>query len=92
LTHFKLASLVGVLGVVVGLCAFLFNYHNISLSFPGYRLFVAPAIFLLSFFSEETDFIPKMILFISGQFTGYFFVAYLCRAISSLTKNKSSNL
>jgi hypothetical protein len=92
LTHFKAASLVGIIGVVVGLCAFLFNYHNISLSFPGYRLLVAPAIFVLSFISEETDFIPKMILFISGQFTGYFCVAYFCRAILELTKNKSNRL
>ncbi|MFT5294274.1 MAG: hypothetical protein ACI9YH_000280 [Colwellia sp.] len=86
MTHFKFASSIGVFGVIVGLCAFLFNYHIISLSFPGYRLFVAPAIFLLSFFSEETDFIPKMILFISGQFLGYFTLAYFFRVISGVAK------
>jgi len=69
------------LGIVIGLCAFLFNYYMIPLSFPGYRVWVAPAMFILSFFSEETDFVPKMILFLSGQFLGYFLMGCIVQII-----------
>ena len=94
MTNFRFASFIGFFGVILGLCAFLFNYHIISLSFPGYRYFVTPAIFFLSFFSEETAFIPKMILFITGQFAGYFCIAYVFRLILALiiNQNKSSLL
>ena len=73
--NYKLSSIWGLVGVVIGLCAFLFNYFMIPASLPGYRVFVAPAILTLSFFSEETYFAPKMILFLFGQFIGYFLIA-----------------
>ena len=89
MTQFRIAYFFGVFGVIVGLSAFLFNYHIISLSFPGYNFFVSPAIFTLSFFSEETAFIPKMILFISGQFLGYFSIAYIFSLIYVSLRNKN---
>ncbi len=75
--NYKNASIWGVIGVVIGLCSFLFNYYMVPISLPGYRVLVAPAILTLSFFSEETPFTPKMILFISGQFVGYFLIGCL---------------
>jgi hypothetical protein len=89
MTQFRFAYFFGVFGVIVGLCAFLFNYHIISLSFPGYRFFASPAIFALSFFSEETAFTPKMILFISGQFLGYFGIGYIFRLIDVSVRNNN---
>lgn len=83
--NFRLSSLWGLVGVVVGLCAFLFNYYMTPISLFGYKLLVAPAIFTLSFFSEETYFVPKMILFLFGQFIGYFLIA----VIIQLFKNKA---
>jgi len=88
MTHFRFALFIGFFGVILGICAFLFNYHFISLSFPGYTFFVSPAIFMLSFFTEETAFTPKMILFISGQFLGYFILAYVFSVVFTLA-NKS---
>jgi len=82
--NFRLSSIWGLVGVAVGLCAFLFNYFMTPVSLPGYELFVAPAMLTLSFFSEETYFAPKMILFLFGQFIGYFMIA----AIFQIIKNK----
>ncbi len=48
---------------------------------PGYEVLVAPAMFTLSFFSEETYFTPKMILFLFGQFIGYFLIACIVQII-----------
>jgi hypothetical protein len=89
MNKFRFSTYIGMLGIFIGLCAFSFNYHMTTLSFPGYTLFMAPAIFSLSFFSEETAFSPKMILFISGQFLGYFCLAYIFSTISIAVKNKS---
>ena len=72
--NYKISSIWGLIGVVIGLCSFLFNYYMVPLSLPGYEIFVAPAMFVLSFFSEETYFVPKMILFLFGQFIGYFLI------------------
>ncbi|GAA5136019.1 hypothetical protein [Thalassotalea piscium] len=84
MVDYKYAFLWGVIGVVIGICAFTFNYYMVSVSLPGYKFLVAPAIFVLSFFSEETDFTPKMVLFLSGQFIGYLSVAYIYRKVSKL--------
>ena len=81
MTNYKYCTLGGGIGVVIGFCAFLFNYFQVPMSLPGYEILVAPAMFLLSFFSEETEFIPKMILFLFGQFIGYFCLAYCFRKI-----------
>lgn len=78
--------------MAIGLCAFLFNYYMVPISLPGYKVLVSPAIFILRFFSEETYFAPKMILFLSGQFVGYFLMGCIVQMIKkvSLRKNKSS--
>ncbi len=89
MSDFRVSSICGLVGIVIGFCAFLFNYNMVAVSLPGYEILVAPAMFLLSFFSEETDFIPKMILFIFGQFTVYFCLAYLSIRIKSKIKNKA---
>jgi len=74
--NYKFSILIGCTGVLIGIFAFLYNYYMVPLSLPGYKLIVAPAIYTLSFFSEETAFIPKMILFLLGQFFGYFSCAF----------------
>jgi len=73
--HYRNSALWGFAGIVFGICAFLFNYYLVPLSLPGYQIIAAPAMFTLSFFSEETYFIPKMILYLSGQFIGYFLMS-----------------
>jgi hypothetical protein len=89
--NFKLCSIWGFIGITIGLCAFLFNYYMVPVSLPGYSVLVSPAIFTLSFFSEETYFAPKMVLFMSGQFVGYFFIGGLVQLIKKLSvlKNQS---
>jgi len=79
--NFRRSTQWGFIGVCIGLCAFVFNYYLVPLSLPGYAIFVAPAIFTLSFFSEEIYFIPKMILFLFGQFIGYFLIGCLFQLI-----------
>lgn len=92
MSDYRFASVIGIVGVVVGLIAFLFNYHFISYSMPGYGLFAAPAMFTLSFFSEETDFTPKMLLFTGGQFLGYFLLALIWRRLKEQWKSYESPL
>jgi hypothetical protein len=84
LLNYKFSSIFGAIGVVIGLCSFLFNYFMVPVSLPGYRILAAPAMFILSFFSEETDFAPKMILFLSGQFLGYFLIGCIVQIIKRL--------
>lgn len=78
LPHYKQAIAIGVGGILIGVAAFLFNYYFAPLSLPGYELLASPAMLLLSFFSEETAFKPKMVLFLAGQFAGYFMLSYGC--------------
>lgn len=84
-SDYKFSTVCGVIGMLIGFAAFLFNYHMIDTSLPGYELLVAPAMLLLSFFSEETYFTPKMILFLLGQFCGYFLLAYILRKLIKKT-------
>lgn len=84
--NYKLSTIWGLIGVVIGLCAFLFNYYMVPVSLIGYELLVSPAMFTLSFFSEETNFVAKMILFLSGQFVGYFTSACIVQKITSRLK------
>lgn len=79
--NYKRATIWGFVGIVIGICAFLFNYNMVPVSLLSYALFTAPAMFMLSFFSEETYFIPKMILFLTGQFIGYFTLAIIVQFI-----------
>jgi len=66
------------IGVVLGLLAFIYNYTMVPLSLPGYELVAAPAMYALSFFSEETPFYPKLLIFLTGQYLGYFTLILLC--------------
>jgi len=79
--NYKYSSIFGAVGIVIGLCSFIFNYFMVPVSLPGYSVLAAPAMFILSFFSEETDFVPKMILFLSGQFLGYFLIGCIIQII-----------
>ncbi len=78
--------------MAIGLCAFLFNYYMVPISLPGYKVLVSPAIFTLRFFSEETYFAPKMILFLSGQFVGYFLLGCIVQLIKQITLRKNKSL
>ncbi|QBG37860.1 hypothetical protein EMK97_16215 [Litorilituus sediminis] len=78
---YKLATLFAVFGMLIGIAAFMFNYYLIPVTLPGYEILLAPAMLALSFFSEETYFTPKMIILLSGQFVGYFIVAFTFLAI-----------
>jgi hypothetical protein len=84
--NYNFSSIFGAIGIgiVIGLCSFLFNYFMVPVSLPGYSILAAPAMFILSFFSEETDFVPKMILFLSGQFLGYFLIGCIVQIIKRL--------
>lgn len=85
-SDYKFSSVIGVIGMMIGLVSFLVHYHFVTYSLPGYQLLVAPAMFSLSFFSEETSFISKMVIFSAGQFIGYFLVAFiLCKIVRGFT-------
>ncbi len=75
-SSYKLATLFAVFGMLIGIAAFMFNYYMVPTSLPGYEILLAPAMLALSFFSEETYFTPKMIILLTGQFVGYFVVAF----------------
>ncbi|WP_448566897.1 hypothetical protein [Thalassotalea ganghwensis] len=87
-TLIRRATVAGVIGVCIAIIAFTYNYHYHHSNFIGYQVIVAPAILMLSFFTEEINFVPKMVLFLTGQFLGYFIVAYTIMKIG-LRLNKS---
>lgn len=76
-------------GVFIGLLAFSLQYFFIEFTFPAYSVLVAPAIFALSFFSEETAFVPKMIIFLTGQYLGYLILILSIYALSQYFFKKS---
>ncbi len=84
----KLPMFSAIIGVVIGLIAFIVNYNFIDFTFPGYQIVTAPARFALSFFSEETAFWPKMAIFIVGQFLGYFILGDILNRIILVIKSK----
>ncbi len=84
MSDYKFSIIWGGVGIVIGVVAFIFNYHMVLVSMPGYEVLVAPAMFTMSFFNEETYFTPKMILFLSGQFLGYFCFAYIFLKIKNV--------
>ena len=83
-SDYRFSTIWGLAGMLIGLCAFWFNYNMVPISLPGYEVLAAPAMFALSFFSKETDFMPKMVIFFYGQFIGYFCFAYIFRKIKKL--------
>lgn len=85
-SHYQKATLFGVLGMGIGFIAFLYNYYMVPSTLFGYEVIAAPAMFALSFFSEETYFIPKMVIFLFGQFLGYFFVVLIVMLVHKYQK------
>lgn len=77
------------LGLALGLFAFLYNYHMAPIRLPGYEVIAAPAMFSLQFFSHETAFWPKLVIFLSGQYILCFLAMLLVR-LATLWFNKSS--
>jgi hypothetical protein len=90
-SDYRFSSIWGISGVVIGILAFLYNYNHVPALLPGYEVLVAPAMFALSFFSEETYFTPKMVLFLFGQFLGYFSVAFIYRKVIRIIKQSTTN-
>lgn len=84
----KPSLLTAIAGVAIGLIAFIVNYNFIELTFPGYQVITVPARFALSFFSEETAFWPKMVIFILGQFVGYLILGSLLSRVFFAVKSK----
>lgn len=75
-------------GVVIGLIAFIYNYTMAPISLPGYEILAWPAMFGLQFFSEETAFWPKLIIFITSQYLVYFLMIFTFRKILRLYQSK----
>ncbi|QOL27315.1 hypothetical protein LP316_11010 [Thalassotalea sp. LPB0316] len=81
------STLIGVLGMLIGAACFMTHFYLEQVTIPFYSLICAPAMFVLSFFSEETPFVPKMVLFQLGQFIGYYIFGYLSlQSFSKLTR------
>ncbi|REL35284.1 hypothetical protein [Thalassotalea euphylliae] len=80
MSRLQFATRWGLLGILLGTIAFLFNYHMVPTSLPGYEIIAAPAMWALSFFSEETPFWPKMVIFMSGQYIAYTSLFWLIAA------------
>ncbi|MDO6445294.1 hypothetical protein Q4493_05835 [Colwellia sp. 1_MG-2023] len=59
------------------------------ISLPGYELLAWPAMFGLQFFSEETAFWPKLIIFNTSQYLVYFSVIFTVRKCLWLYQDKS---
>lgn len=87
MSDYRFATKWAVIGLCLAVAAFLFNYFMSPTHLFGYEVITAPAMFALSFFSEETAFTPKMVIFLTGQFIGYFGIAWFYR---KLTKRLSS--
>jgi len=64
----KIGIIAGLASVFIGAIAFALSWNIWGGGMPGYRIFVFPGNFVLSFFSEEINFWPKLLLMLSGQF------------------------
>lgn len=76
------------LGVIIGIVAFTYQYYLVHSSFFGYKWLTAPARLSLSFFSEETAFWPKMLIFLIGQYVGYLTIIWFLKWFISLFKQQ----
>jgi hypothetical protein len=65
---YKFSLLCGTFVASIGLLAFILNWFLFNHSLPAYSLLLAPGNLVLSLFSEEINFIPKLILLVFGQF------------------------
>jgi hypothetical protein len=87
MSDLKYALLWAITGVVIGLFAFAFNYTLAPVSLPGYEIFAGPAMLALSFFSEETNFWHKMLIFILGQYVVYFLFIFAVKKLIRFYSN-----
>jgi hypothetical protein len=86
MSDLKYSALWAFTGVVIALVAFIFNYTMTPVSLPGYDFIAAPAMFALSFFSEETAFWPKLTIFLSGQYLAFFVGIFTFRKMMKYRK------
>jgi len=77
LSQIQRSTVSGFIGMLIGGLCFTIHFYYSDVTIPFYSILCAPAIFALSFFSEETPFVPKMILFQMGQFFGYFLMYFV---------------
>ena len=82
----KFAIKWGFFGLLLAAFAFVFNNTFAPTSLPGYEILAAPAMFAVSFFSEETPFWPKLIIFLAGQFLVYFCLSLIYKKVSKLVR------
>lgn len=75
-------------GVAIGLVAFIYNYTMAPISLAGYELLAWPAMFGLQFFSEETAFWPKFVIFNTSQYLIYFCLIFTFRKLFRFFLNK----
>ncbi|WP_286232643.1 hypothetical protein [Thalassotalea sediminis] len=68
---YQFATLFGLFGLVLAVLAHTIHFYFADITMPGYSVFMAPGMLLLSFFTEELSYKVKMILLLSGQFIGY---------------------
>ena len=68
-----------IIGLVLALGAFVFNFTMYPASLPGYELIAGPAMLALMPFSEETPFWPKLAIFLIGQYLFYVAVIFIVR-------------
>ncbi|OKY25732.1 MULTISPECIES: hypothetical protein [Thalassotalea] len=71
LSHYQLATIIGIFGIIIALLFHLIHFYFVDLSLFGYRVLLAPGMFVLSLFTEELSYKIKMLLMLSGQFMGY---------------------
>jgi len=86
MSDLRTAALWAFAGVAIGLFAFTYNYTMVPMTLPGYDFLAGPAMLALSFFSEETSFKVKLIIFLFGQYLGYFLIIFIIRKIIRLSK------
>ncbi|WP_286267245.1 hypothetical protein [Thalassotalea atypica] len=75
-----------VIGLVLALSAFIFNFTMYPASLPAYELIAGPAMLALMPFSEETPFWPKLAIFLIGQYLFYVLVIFVFRKLVNLLK------
>ncbi len=78
----------GFVAVTIGLIVFVINWNLVEGGWWLFRYALAPGNLVLSFFSEEIDFWPKLILQLSGQFFVVSIIGFLYFIAKKRRKNK----
>jgi len=77
MSNLKFSGLWAVLGLVLGLAAFVISYWFSDGTVPAYKILAGPGIFTLRMFSEEISFWPKLSIMMTGQYLSYFGVIFI---------------